>query len=133
MARALAEGTSRLPEVAAMEHALGATPVMPGRSTQDAIVAGIGWAAHAVFVHAKWGWAAEAAVIGVLVAQRSLHDHVAAVGRALAQEGLEAGRREVAHIVGRDPDTLDAHGVARAAIESLFENFGDGVVAPVFW
>jgi len=43
MARALAEGTSRLPEVAAMEHALGATPVMPGRSTQDAIVAGIGW------------------------------------------------------------------------------------------
>jgi adenosylcobinamide-phosphate synthase len=98
-----------------------------------ALVAGIGWAAHAVFVHAKWGWAAEAAVIGVLVAQRSLHDHVAAVGRALAQEGLEAGRREVAHIVGRDPDTLDAHGVARAAIESLFENFGDGVVAPVFW
>ncbi len=37
------------------------------------------------------------------------------------------------HIVGRDPESLDAHGVARAAIESLAENFSDGVVAPVFW
>jgi adenosylcobinamide-phosphate synthase len=35
--------------------------------------------------------------------------------------------------VGRDPAHLDAHGIARAAIESLAENFGDGVVAPVFW
>jgi adenosylcobinamide-phosphate synthase len=102
-----------------------------------ALVAGfaatIGWAAHGVFVYARWGWAAEALAIGVLVAQRSLYDHVAAVGRALLKEGLEGGRREVAHIVGRDPQALDAHGVARAAIESLFENFGDGVVAPVFW
>ena len=37
------------------------------------------------------------------------------------------------HIVGRDPASLDTHGVARAAIESLAENFSDGVVAPVFW
>lgn len=41
MARALAEGTSRLPEVAALEH--GPPPAMPGRSTQAAIAAGIGW------------------------------------------------------------------------------------------
>jgi adenosylcobinamide-phosphate synthase len=102
-----------------------------------AFVAGLsfalGWAAHLVFVHAKWGWAAEALAVGILVAQRSLRDHVAAVGVALAAEGLAAGRRAVAHIVGRDPQTLDEHGVARAAIESLFENFGDAVVAPVFW
>ena len=37
------------------------------------------------------------------------------------------------HIVGREPASLDAFGVARAAIESLAENFIDGVVAPVFW
>jgi type III pantothenate kinase len=43
MARALADGTSRLPVVAAMEHAMGTPPIMPGRSTQHAIVAGIGW------------------------------------------------------------------------------------------
>lgn len=41
LARALAEGTSRLPEVAALDHDL--PPAMPGRSTQQAIAAGIGW------------------------------------------------------------------------------------------
>ena len=52
---------------------------------------------------------------------------------ALEREGLEAGRQAVSQIVGRDPDALDEAGVARAAIESLAENFSDGVVAPVFW
>ncbi len=47
--------------------------------------------------------------------------------------GLPQGRAAVAHIVGRDPDSLDAAGVARAAIESLAENFADGVVAPALW
>ena len=68
-----------------------------------------------------------------LPAQRSLHDHVAAVERALREGGLEAGRRAVAMIVGRDPDRLDAAAVCRAAIESLAENFSDGIVAPAFW
>ena len=39
----------------------------------------------------------------------------------------------MADIVGRDPASLDAHGVARAAIESTAENFADGVVAPLLW
>jgi len=47
--------------------------------------------------------------------------------------GLEAAREAVAKIVGRDPGTLDESGVARAAIESLAENFSDGVVAPAIW
>jgi adenosylcobinamide-phosphate synthase len=76
-------------------------------------------------------WAALAA--STLVAQRSLHQHVVRVADALEEGGLAAGRAAVAHIVGRDPDTLDEAGVARAAIESLAENFCDGVVAPVFW
>jgi adenosylcobinamide-phosphate synthase len=46
---------------------------------------------------------------------------------------LEEGRRAVAKIVGRNPDVLDEAGVARAAIESLAENFSDGVVAPILW
>ena len=77
------------------------------------------------------------AVAGVacssLIAQRSLHDYVSAVAAALEQGGVEAGRRAVAHIVGRDPQSLDESEIARAAIESLAENFSDGVVAPVFW
>ncbi len=68
-----------------------------------------------------------------LIAQRSLHWHVARVAEALEGGSLAAARTAVGHIVGRDPETLDASGVARAAIESLAENFSDGVVAPTLW
>ncbi|MGR7997604.1 adenosylcobinamide-phosphate synthase CbiB [Xanthobacter sp. ZOL 2024] len=68
-----------------------------------------------------------------LLAQRALHTHVAAVAQALETGGLEAGRVAVSQIVGRDPQHLDEAGVARAAIESLAENFSDGIVAPTFW
>ncbi|AWN39142.1 adenosylcobinamide-phosphate synthase CbiB [Methylobacterium radiodurans] len=68
-----------------------------------------------------------------LPAQRSLHDHVAAVPRALRAEGLAGGRRAVSMIVGRDPETLDEAAICRAAIESLAENFSDGIVAPAVW
>ena len=68
-----------------------------------------------------------------LLAQRSLHEHVEAVADALENGGLGPGRVTVAEIVGRDPAALDEAGVARAAIESLAENFSDGVVAPAFF
>ncbi len=68
-----------------------------------------------------------------LPAQRSLHDHVRAVADALQSGGLAAGRAAVSMIVGRNPAHLDEAGVARAAIESLAENFSDGVAAPAFW
>jgi adenosylcobinamide-phosphate synthase len=80
-----------------------------------------------------WGWAVELVLLVALLAGRGLYDAVNRVGTALAEVSTEAGRREVSHIVGRDPAALDAHGVARAAIESLAENFGDAVVGPVFW
>jgi adenosylcobinamide-phosphate synthase len=68
-----------------------------------------------------------------LIAQRSLDAHVRAVALALDERGLEAGRAAVAAIVGRNVAALDGAGVARAAIESLAENFSDGIVAPAFW
>lgn len=68
----------------------------------------------------------------VFLAQKSLADHALAVARGL-EAGLPAGRQAVAAIVGRDPDSLDAAGVARAAVESVAENFSDGFVAPLFW
>jgi adenosylcobinamide-phosphate synthase len=95
--------------------------------------AGLGAVLHVLCGQSLIGAAVEALAIGVLIAQRSLFQHVAAVVAALQWGGLPAGREAVRHIVGRDPARLDAHGVARAAIESLAENFNDGVVAPVFW
>jgi len=79
------------------------------------------------------GTVVAALLAGTLLAQRSLARHVAAVAEALEERGLAGGRAAVARIVGRDPESLDAAGVARAAVESLAENFSDGVVAPVFW
>ena len=68
-----------------------------------------------------------------MLAQRSLYTHVSAVASALETDGIEAGRRAVSMIVGRDTRALDEAAVSRAAIESLAENFSDGVVAPLFW
>ncbi|WP_419798301.1 MAG: adenosylcobinamide-phosphate synthase CbiB [Terasakiella sp.] len=80
-----------------------------------------------------FGWILELFLTIALIAQRSLFIYVRRVAVALNEQGISGGREAVSHIVGRDPDQLDQHGVARAAIESLAENFGDGVVAPVFW
>lgn len=92
-----------------------------------------GWILSAAFAHLPFGWVLEGLAMSSLVAQKSLYDHVAAVAQGLEQGGLEGGRKAVSLIVGRDPESLDDAGVARAAIESLAENFSDGVVAPLFW
>lgn len=75
----------------------------------------------------------EAVIASVLLAQKSLADHVQAVADGLRRDGLSGGRHAVSMIVGRDPDVLDEPAICRAAIESLAENFSDGVVAPAFW
>ena len=79
-----------------------------------------------------FGFAVLTLLASSLLAQRSLDAHVRAVAEGLDQ-GLDEGRQAVAMIVGRNPLVLDEAGVARAAIESLAENFSDGVVAPVLW
>ncbi|MCL4676667.1 MAG: cobalamin biosynthesis protein CobD [Pararhodobacter sp.] len=82
------------------------------------------------------GWA-RTLLIGVLawplIAVRSMYQHVEAVAKPLAAGDLDAARQAVSMIVGRDPSRLDSAGVARAATESLAENTGDGIVAPLFW
>jgi adenosylcobinamide-phosphate synthase len=94
--------------------------------------AGTGLVISLVLARVPGGWIVEAIVASSLIAYRGLYDHVKAVGRGLDQ-GLAEGRVAVGHIVGRDPETLDAPAVARAAVESLAENFSDGVLAPAFW
>jgi adenosylcobinamide-phosphate synthase len=79
------------------------------------------------------GFLATALLATSLLSQKSLAEHVEAVADALDGGGLEAGRKAVSMIVGRDPERLDEAGVGRAAIESLAENFSDGIVAPALW
>ena len=84
-------------------------------------------------VRLPFGLLFAAVLASTLLAQRSLHDHVSRIAAALEAGGLAAGREAVSRIVGRDTEALDEAGVARAAIESLAENFSDGVVAPALW
>ena len=74
----------------------------------------------------------EVIVGAMLLAQRSLVQHVQAVGDAL-QLSVSDARHAVAMIVGRDVRDMDGPAVARGAIESGAENLSDGVIAPVFW
>ncbi|NEY89606.1 adenosylcobinamide-phosphate synthase CbiB [Tabrizicola oligotrophica] len=74
----------------------------------------------------------EVLVAAILLAQKSLVQHVGAVAAGLRQS-LKDGQRAVAMIVGRDTAVLDRSGVSRSAIESAAENLSDGVIAPAFW
>ncbi len=78
------------------------------------------------------GWLLEMLLATAFLAQKELGRAVAAVSDALRQS-LHAAREAVSHVVGRDPQTLDKAGVARAAIETLAESTSDGVVAPWFF
>lgn len=74
----------------------------------------------------------EVLIAAILIAQRSLVDHVRAVADAL-RISLGDGRRSVARIVGRDTAQMDEAAVSRAAIESAAENLSDGIIAPALW
>jgi adenosylcobinamide-phosphate synthase len=78
------------------------------------------------------GPVAEVICASILIAQRSLVQHVAAVAQGL-RLSLEAGRQAVSMIVSRNTEEMTAAQAARSAIESAAENLSDGVIAPVFW
>jgi adenosylcobinamide-phosphate synthase len=97
------------------------------------IVGAIAFAIGHELLRLPYGIFAAAVLASTLIAQKSLHRHVAEVAIALESGDIGAARTAVSRIVGRDTATLDEAGVARAAIESLAENFSDAVVAPVLW
>ena len=97
------------------------------------LAAGIGLAMQRLMPSGLRGAVLSGILAWPFVAFRSLYDHVAAVRDPLRSGNVEAARKAVSMIVGRDPDTLDEAGIARAAIESLAENASDGIVAPIFW
>lgn len=78
------------------------------------------------------GPAAETLAVAILLAQKSLVQHVTAVANAL-RLSVRDGRMSVAMIVSRDTRDMTPAQVSRAAIESAAENLSDGVIAPAFW
>jgi adenosylcobinamide-phosphate synthase len=97
------------------------------------VVGAIAFVVQHELLHLRFGVLVVGLLASTLIAQRSLHRHVADVAGALEKDGIASGRNAVSHIVGRDTEGLDAAGIARAAIESLAENFSDAIVAPVIW
>lgn len=93
----------------------------------------LAWSVQSVLLLLPIGLLAAAILGASLPAQKSLEQHVEAVAVALERAGVEGGRKAVSMIVGRDPQALDEAAICRAAIESLAENFSDGIVAPALW
>jgi len=125
----LERGLSRPEAGAAAQRWRGRLACLVNLAVNTAIGGFLAWA----LLQTGLAFLIEALIVALLLAGRDLYDHVARVARALGRGGLAGGREAVRHIVGRDPDSLDEHGVARAAIESLAEGFCDAVVAPAFW
>jgi adenosylcobinamide-phosphate synthase len=127
--------------IGGLDRLLNRGPAMPLRRIPGILaLASVLGVIGAIALFAQWqllrlpfGILAVAVLASTMIAQRSLDRYVGNVASALELQGLDAGRKAVSHIVGRDTAGLDSAGVARAAIESLAENFSDAVVAPVFW
>jgi adenosylcobinamide-phosphate synthase len=108
-------------------------------ATQGGIVAGIAALLLLMFGAALIGWVlsllgggVQIVIVAILLAQRSLVQHVTLVADGL-RVSLGDGRCAVSMIVSRDTAAMDQSAVARSAIESGAENLSDGVIAPAFW
>lgn len=96
-------------------------------------VTALGWATERLTRYPAIRLATTAASTWLVLGGRSLAREAEAVAQHLEDADLAAAREQVSHLVSRDPNSLDAAGVARAALESVAENTSDAVVAPLFW
>ena len=144
MDRVLGEPPAALHPVAAFGRVMAN---LEGRAWRDDRRAGAGYAAGGVALGAAAGLGLDRAarfalgspdVAGTImtyavVAGRALGNEARAIGACLAVDDLDAARRRLPALVGRDPDALDGKGIARAVVESVAENTVDAVVAPACW
>lgn len=85
------------------------------------------------YVNTILGFAIEAFLCYQILAARSLEKESMKVYKELKENGLEAGRKQVSYIVGRDTSELSEEGVIKATVETIAENTTDGEVAPLFY
>lgn len=97
-----------------------------------AVAGGLVWAAE-LYGGPRAGWFVAVALLYVCLAPKSLDQHALRVAVPLAKNDLEGARKAVSMMVGRNTASLDAHGVARACVESVAENLTDGVLSTLFW
>lgn len=123
--------------IAAMDAGWNRAPYARATGVVAALVLmEMGGASGWVIEQVAKGWGGMMAIVLIAttgLAQRSLHDHVAAVIRPLIAGDTAAARTALSGIVGRDTAPLDTSGIAAAATETLAESFCDGIVAPAFW
>lgn len=84
-------------------------------------------------IHLFVGWIAETVMCYQILAVKSLKVESMKVYKELKKEDLKQARKAVSMIVGRDTQSLDSHGIIRAAVETVAENTSDGVIAPLFY
>ncbi|MFF9811491.1 cobalamin biosynthesis protein [Streptomyces coeruleorubidus] len=92
-----------------------------------------GVAARAVRDSAVASVALTGAATWAVVGGTSLAREAGAIGRALEAGDVEEARARLPHLCGRDPQALDADGIARAVVESVAENTSDAVVGALVW
>ncbi len=103
------------------------------------LVVGISTAVPAAILYVAYtaqfwiGVLVEAVLCYFVLAAKTLKKESMNVGHALETQGLEAGRKAVGRIVGRDTQNLTKTGVIKAAVETVAENYADGVAAPLLF
>ena len=135
MGRAIAALEKRLrrlfPATPAGERAAGR--VLAAALPLGTFALAAGALALAYRLHPAAGFALETLWCWQALALRGLADESGKVYAQLAKGDLPAARRAVGRIVGRDTGSLTAAGVTKAAVETVAENFSDGVAAPLFY
>ncbi|MFP4226612.1 MAG: adenosylcobinamide-phosphate synthase CbiB [Desulfobacterales bacterium] len=87
----------------------------------------------AAWMHPVLGVITQVFIIYTCLAPRCLYDEAMHVHRYLAAGETEHARARIGMLVSRDVRHLDDTGIARSAVETVAENFVDGVLSPLFY
>ncbi|GAC69456.1 cobalamin biosynthesis protein [Gordonia soli] len=126
----------RLHPVAGLGMAAGA---LERRWYRDSVVAGVAHTAASVGIATaataliRPGWIPIAAATWSVVGGTSLARVGLAIADTLDRDDVDAARALIPSLCGRDPDSLDADGICRAAVESIAENTSDATIGPLWW